>query len=122
MYVSGYYLLILVLCDYVCMLFLFLCSWLALLLHTPVNHRADMPGNDQGDNQSECSFINCGSEVSVKLEDNNMDVDKLTVVSDAPSDSKEMIIVQAAAKLQVGIADGVGVPASPDVPIPPPGD
>ena len=81
-----------------------------------------MSGNDQADNQSECSFINCGSEVPVKLEDNNMGVDKLAVVSDAQSDSKEMIIVQGAATMQAGITDGVGVPASPDVPIPPPGD
>ena len=51
-----------------------------------------------------------------------MDVDKLTVVSDALSDSKDIIIVQVAATVQAGITDGVGVPASPDVPIPPPGD
>ena len=81
-----------------------------------------MSGNEQADNQSECPFINCGSEVSVKPEDNNMDVDKLAVVSDAQSDSNAMIIVQGAATMQAGITDGVGVPASPDVPIPPPGD
>ena len=99
------------------MLFLFLAD--GSFFDSPFNHCAVMAGKDDGDNKSESSFVCIGSDVSVKAEDHNMEVDKSGALADAQSDSKEVFSAQGAVEAHSGITDGVGVPASPEVAIPP---
>ena len=78
-----------------------------------------MAGKDDGDNKFEFSFLCIGSDVSVKAEDNDIEVDKSGAVADAQSDSTEVVFAQGAVEAPSGITDGVGVPASSEVAIPP---